>query len=85
MRSQSYIQLKILYFQSVINLQQCSMKYSIVPDTFLNITNHSLMGTYTALETVVVYKNKINKLCLESMAFFIRSKIIFINLIGNIY
>lgn len=40
MRSQSYIQLKILYFQSVINLQQCSMKYSIVPDTFLNITNH---------------------------------------------
>lgn len=40
MRSQSYIQLKILYFQSVINLQQCSMKYAIVPDTFLNITNH---------------------------------------------
>lgn len=84
MRSQSYIQLKILYFQSVINLQQCSMKYSIVPD---NIFKHNkpLGGTYTALETVVVYKNKINKLCLESMAFFIRSKIIFINLIGNIY
>lgn len=40
MRSQSYIQLKILYFQSVMNLQQCSMKYAIVPDTFLNITNH---------------------------------------------
>lgn len=79
MRSKSYIQLKILYFQSVINLQQCSMKYSIVPH------NKPLGGTYTALETVVVYKNKINKLCLESMAFFIRSKIIFINLIGNIY
>lgn len=47
--------------------------------------NKPLEGTYTALETVVVYKNKINKLCLESMAFFIRSKIIFINLIGNIY
>lgn len=84
MRSQSYIQLKILYFQSVINLQQCSMKYAIVPDTFFK-HNKPLGGTYTALETVVVYKNKIDKLCLESMAFFIRSKIIFINLIGNIY
>lgn len=80
MRSQSYIQLKILYFQSVINLQQCSMKYAIVPDTFFK-HNKPLGGTYTALETV----DKINKLCLESMAFFIRSKIIFINLIGNIY
>lgn len=33
--------------------------------------NKPLGGTYTALETVVVYINKINKLCLESMGFFL--------------
>lgn len=30
----------IIFSISYINLQQCSMKYAIVPDTFLNITNH---------------------------------------------
>lgn len=47
--------------------------------------NKLLGGIYIVFEIVVVYKNKINKLCLELMVFFICFKIIFINFIGYIY